>query len=86
MSDSGRPGYRCPRYWARPVSGAGGPASRCPRYCARPVSGGGRPAYHYPQYCASLPIERYMQSAFSSSWSTASRFREVSRSITSSGG
>lgn len=38
------------------------------------------------QYCASLPMERYMQSAFSRSWSTASRLRAVSRSITSSGG
>lgn len=38
------------------------------------------------QYWASLPIERYMQSAFSTSWSTASRLRLVSRSMTSSGG
>lgn len=38
------------------------------------------------QYCASLPIDRYMQSAFSISCSTASRLREVSRSMTSSGG
>ncbi len=38
------------------------------------------------QYCPCLPIERYMQSAFSRSWSTASRLRAVSRSMTSSGG
>ena len=38
------------------------------------------------QYWLCLPIERYMQSAFSRSWSTASRLRLVSRSITSSGG
>lgn len=40
----------------------------------------------YAQYCCSLPIDRYMQSAFSISCSTASRLRLVSRSITSSGG
>ncbi|TQK52187.1 GntP family permease [Streptomyces sp. SLBN-118] len=47
----------------------------------------GRPLpYQLVQYCCSLPIERYMQSEFSRSWSTASRLRLVSRSITSSGG
>lgn len=44
------------------------------------------PCHRQEQYCASLPIDRYMQSAFSISWSTASRLREVSRSMTSSGG
>src|SRR5690606_22042001 len=48
--------------------------------------GRGKRGRRQRQYCASLPIDRYMQSAFSSSWSTASRFLDVSRSMTSSGG
>ena len=38
------------------------------------------------QYLPSLPMDRYMQSAFSINCSTASRLRLVSRSMTSSGG
>lgn len=62
--------------------------------CARRRPGGlpagmalaGRTDPAQAQYWASLPMDRYMQSAFSTSWSTASRLRAVSRSMTSSGG
>ena len=64
-----------------------------PRSSALPPAGvapqrftGQRATGHPVQYCCSLPMDRYMQSEFSSSCSTASRLRLVSRSITSSGG
>lgn len=72
-----------------PAGPAGLPGLRRPAgHAGGAPPGGGAPPSHvrYEQYWASLPIERYMQSAFSSSWSTASLLRAVSRSITSSGG
>ena len=63
------------RYWT--------PTSRRRRRLSERARGNRAPQL---QYWVSLPIDRYMQSEFSSNCSTASRLREVSRSITSSGG
>src|SRR5690606_39666605 len=60
----------------RPVRAPAPARRRGPSSVRRGPDGRGKRCRRQPQYCASLPIDRYMQSAFSSSWSTASRSEE----------